>query len=119
MNKWNTPALLLFHTPESVGLLPDGMKKYARISDDDDADSESAHPSKLETAEGDQEQEQEQVFSFTRAEAFRTLPVWLLMIPWSVCFRYPASRNLSHVVVVVCCLPISGFPALPPWMSVA
>eukprot|EP01046_Picozoa_sp_COSAG06_P017647 COSAG06_NODE_1206_length_10270_cov_8.055255_10_plen_390_part_00 len=29
-------ALLLFHTPESVGLLPDGVKQYSRLAEDED-----------------------------------------------------------------------------------
>eukprot|EP01043_Picozoa_sp_COSAG02_P080723 COSAG02_NODE_19337_length_887_cov_0.913706_1_plen_249_part_10 len=41
-------ALLLFHTPESVGLLPDGLKKYSRVADDDSdhVDNENACPDK-------------------------------------------------------------------------
>ena len=90
-------ALLLFHTPESVGLLPDGVKQYSRLAEDEeesgedeahggDVDAQKKEAQRQEqqgqedgdSKEGGQEQEQE-AFSFTRAEAFRTLPVWLLM----------------------------------------
>jgi len=97
-------ALLLFHTPESVGLLPDGVKQYSRLAEDEEESGEDEEESGEDEAhggdvdaqkkeaqrqeqqgqedgdskEGGQEQEQE-AFSFTRAEAFRTLPVWLLM----------------------------------------
>ena len=75
-------GLLLFHTPESVGLLPDGLKKYSRIADDehDDSDDDTTRPNKLGAITADRPPERkEEVFSFTLAEAFRTLPVWLLM----------------------------------------
>lgn len=76
-------ALLLFHTPESVGLLPDGLKKYSRVADDDSdhVDNENACPDKWQeiSANDDHQEHREEAFSFTRAEAFRTVPVWLLM----------------------------------------
>jgi MFS family permease len=85
-------ALLLFHTPESVGLLPDGKKKlYAHLpedehdslldEDEDEDRSQKTQPGASESKGGqdDKENEPEEAFSFTRAEAFRTLPVWLLM----------------------------------------
>jgi MFS family permease len=85
-------GLLLFHTPESVGLLPDGAKAYARLSAEDDSEAaaesssepgpgaeekpngEVTEPAGGEGRQAEQDQREEQTFSFTRAEAFRTLP---------------------------------------------
>ena len=82
-------AMLLFHTPESVGLLPDGAApRYSPLADDDDGGEEledkpiiagggssQTQPGVVAAAAG----EVGEAFSFTREEAFRTLPVWLLM----------------------------------------
>jgi sugar phosphate permease len=67
---WALPVFLcVFHTPESVGVHPDGHRSYSGLSTV--ADSGSG---------GDKKQKAEPPpqYSFTRAQALRTWPVWIL-----------------------------------------
>lgn len=84
-------AMFMFHTPEQIGCLPDGDHRaeaaYSALeTDDEDASSQSDmdeadHPgSPKAQAQREQQAEDDDAASFTRQEALRTLPVWLLAI---------------------------------------
>ena len=84
-----TPAgLLIFHTPESVGLAPDGAP-VERVADAEEADAEAEQllpsdggGSSSETKQasnGGSSAGSRRQLSFTRAQALRTLPMYVLM----------------------------------------
>ena len=83
-------AMFMLHTPEQVGCLPDGdhgaLVAYSALDTGDDDSStwavdQADHPgSPTAQAKREQEAEEDDAASFTRKEALRTLPVWLLGI---------------------------------------
>ena len=71
-------GLLIYHTPESVGLLPDGAPPGDEASEGEDA----ALLSPQEGQEGQKKPEAQRSvpYSFTRAEALRTASLYILVV---------------------------------------